>query len=254
MKAALAALCVAWTASAAPKPDLESANQPSASDASLGASTGSQALRVLSELQAANAARLETGRRRQAIDQARMELAAEAARLELEAARLEAETLELRGQTRELEGQLGPLEARSRALAELERQVAERIFRALEDLSRTVPPGVVPAAPEDPSDLQAALDRLERTERQLRSVSVEVVEGRLNGEPTGVELLRFGGAAAWWASLDGEEAGWARMTEMGLVLEKGPQDLVSRVSAALQMAKGRSTALPIALPLPPEAS
>lgn len=253
----------AWSAASGqsvPQPDLQPAlERGRADDDALGGSRGSEALQVLAALQGANQLRVEAGRRRADAERIRMELAAEAARLKLETARLKTETESFRTEARKIRETLGPVQQRAEAVEALEFRVVDRIHQALDRLAGTVPPGVVPARPEKPATtasgrVDAALDRLEATERQLAAVTVEVVEGRLRGTPLGVELLRFGGAAAWWISLDGTSAGWALPTAEGLELRPGPDLLIGRVERAVQMAKGRATALPITLPLPPDAA
>lgn len=122
--------------------------------------------------------------------------------------------------------------------------VAQRIHGALDSLARSVPPGLIPprgprrAEPRD--ILDDALHRLEKAERGVSTVAVSIAPGWLDGEPRSVEVMRLGGVAAWWQTLDGTEGGEASMTDGQLRLHKLDDptalDAIRRASA---IAKGR---------------
>ena len=133
-------------------------------------------------------------------------------------------------------------------------RVARRIDEGLDTLAKQVPPGLIP--PRDPgrADARKALDqalhRLERAERATEVVSVSIAPGRLNGEPKSVEVLRLGGVAAWWRSLDGQIGGEAQMVDGQLVLHSTTDparlDAIGRASA---IAKGRQAPEILLLPV-----
>ena len=133
-------------------------------------------------------------------------------------------------------------------------RVASDIHRALDHLAMRVPPGLIPARGPQRADPREALDqalhRLERTERGLTSVDVSIAPGRLNGEAKSVEVLRLGGVAAWWRSLDGTTGGEAHKVdgEFRLVEQTDPAvlDAIARASA---IAKGRRAPEVLLLPV-----
>ncbi|HJL14178.1 MAG TPA: hypothetical protein RMH99_00910, partial [Sandaracinaceae bacterium LLY-WYZ-13_1] len=99
---------------------------------------------------------------------------------------------------------------------------------------------------------EAALDRLEQAERRLDQIEVMVVESRLEGEPAAVEVLRFGGASAWWRAFDGERFGVVRVVDGEVRLEpKTGAGLAERVELAFDIAKGRAAPELVVLPLAP---
>ena len=134
-------------------------------------------------------------------------------------------------------------------------RIAVRIETALDSLARQVPPGLIPPRGPKQADPREALDqalhRLERAERGVGIVAVSIAPGRLtNGEPKSVEVLRLGGVAAWWRSLDGAMGGEAEMVDGQLRLhrneEPGVTEAIERASA---IAKGRRAPEIVVLPV-----
>ena len=133
-------------------------------------------------------------------------------------------------------------------------RIARDIDRALDALARRVPPGLIPrrgtqrASPREALD--QALHRLERAERGLGTVAVSIASGRLKGEPKSVEVLRLGGVAAWWRSLDGESGGEAQTIDGELKLhpmtDVATLEAIARASA---IAKGRAAPQIVRLPV-----
>jgi len=218
------------------------------------------AQRVLAELQAANAARRQ-------LLQAEQDWALETERLELlestvvgEAARLKAAAAEARREAAKLTGRAAGLRARQQRLEEVEAMVdavSERLEKALEALAGRSLPGLVPpdraAGITDPSArLSAAVDRLGQAEQQARKPNIELVVGALDGEPMTVKLLRAGGVAAWWTSLDGKRAGQAALTGGKLILTaaRTPAD-AEAIRKAFAIAEGRAAPAWVLLPVHP---
>lgn len=227
--AALLALCVAAPAAATPAGE------------------------ALSRLEQANRLR-DRNREEQAAFEARQRSAKAAQRLlaaRLVALRAERDLLTEQVRKMRAEAEQGPLEAeRARLYAELERR-AKALHEGLDKLQIRAFPGVVPPRPAPaetaPDALRGALDRLDRAETATERVQVTVVEGRLGDTPLTVQLLRVG-AAAWWRSLDGGQAGIARMDGGVLRLEPASPEDLSALLTAFDVAKGRRSPEPIHLP------
>lgn len=219
-----------------------------------GSASAQQAEEALASLRQADRFRQEDAREAQA-------WAEEKARLELLLATLQEQAAALRKRSvkdrrtlqRERSELPPPPEAILSRLEAAALRVARDIHQGLQNLERQVPPGVVPSqasgrtTPEQAVD--GALHRLERTERAMRSVEVLVASGQLNGQLRSVELVRVGGVAAWWRSLDGLEGGEATMFEGQLVLfpVKDPEDLAA-IGRAADIAKGRRAPEVVVLP------
>ncbi len=172
---------------------------------------------VMAELRAANAARAERLKAEQA-----WALEAEKLRLLKSAVLGEADHFKTVGAKAKadraaLAEQVAGARAERERVEQVEAMVdalAERLEEALAALAAKALPGVVPidraAAITDPAArLAAAVERLGQTERQVRKAGVELVAGTLDGKSVTVKLLRAGGVAAWWMSLDGTQAGQA---------------------------------------------
>jgi len=221
------------------------------------------AKRVLAELRSAGRARSQLLAERQA-------WAARKARLELlkstivrEAARQRAAAAEARKAQAALQTRRARQKARKERLVSVEAMVdslCERLERALAGLARRSLPGLVP--PDRASaitDLQrrlaAGIERLDEAARRARRPAVEVVNGTLAGRTVAVKLLRLGGVAAWWLSLDGNLAGSAGVREGQVVLQPtaDPRD-TEAIRRAFDIAEGRGTPDWVILPLRPKAS
>lgn len=175
----------------------------------------------MTELQAAGAARAQLLREQQVWAMEKEKLDLLAAVLGDEAGDLAAEAAESTRQLSQLRKQMAGMTARRQRLKLIEAMidtVAERLENALDAAAAEYLPGLVPAdtAAEiiDPARrLTAAADRLDAAERHARKPGIELVLGDLGDVSATVKLLRLGGVAAWWSSLDGRKAGTARMID-----------------------------------------
>ena len=208
---------------------------------------------VLALLRAADRARQTDAdeAQRWAEEQARLDLLLTTVNERIEAARRRRKTAAADLQALQAEKPTAP----KATLATGAVDVAGRIDRALDLLSQRVPPGLVPPRGSRRADPEEALDqalhRLERAERGVRTVEVSIAPGWLDGEPRSVEVLRLGGVAAWWRSLDGAAAGEAEMADGRLRLFAANDKAVRKaIETASAIAKGRRapeiTLLPVA--------
>jgi len=181
---------------------------------------------VLAELRAANAARAErlTAEQAWALEKEKLELLA--ATVRREADRFTAAAAKAKSDEAALKTTLAAARATQQRIEAVEAMIdtlAERLEQALERLAGRALPGLVPpdraaGITDPPARLAAAVSRLDQTERQARKAGVELVTGTLAGEPVTVKLLRAGGVAAWWMSLDGKQTGQAVMADGKLSL------------------------------------
>ena len=106
-----------------------------------------------------------------------------------------------------------------------------------------------PASGETDAFTVAAV-ALDASERAAALVTTEVVVGELRGARGAAKVLRVAGAAAWWVSLDGKQAG--TVTVAAGVVRLTPaltDDQRDAIRSALAMVEGRTPAAPILLPL-----
>jgi hypothetical protein len=133
----------------------------------------------------------------------------------------------------------------------------EQVAARLAALAASLPPGVIPAVSPtgDEGTFDAAVRALEAAERSAGVLMVNVVTGQRDGKPEAVKMLRIGGAAAWWVSLDGTAAGAVRM-EHGAVNLVAVADELARtaIMTALAQAEGRSPPQVELLPAPAPAA
>jgi DNA repair exonuclease SbcCD ATPase subunit len=140
------------------------------------------------------------------------------------------------------------------------REAASAIHSALDALSPLVLPGVV--AVRSPSEknteedaeaeLQAAKTRLETTEQGLRNREVLYERGEQDAEERAVELLRIGGALAWWRGYDGSDVGIAYLVDKSHKLQLEivqDTELQTNIRSAFEIAKGRAPAHIVWLPV-----
>ncbi|MEC9464601.1 MAG: DUF3450 family protein [Myxococcota bacterium] len=135
-------------------------------------------------------------------------------------------------------------------------ELTSRVQAALENRLPTLPPGALPtpliegATPAEM--LASAMKTMSEAERRAGQVSIELVEGTLGTEVRSVELLRLGGLAAWWSSLDGTEGGTATMRDGKLSLELASDGTVQQaISQAIRIARGRAAPSLVTLPYQP---
>jgi hypothetical protein len=188
---------------------------------------------VMGELRAADRVRLQ---RVEELEQWRMEKE----RLKLLKDALEHEEQALRDRRETLLTELEALRRRRQRIAEARRrreevygvleELAVRLERALARVDRQGPPGLVPppaAAAGTTADarvhLAGEMSRLRETEKRLRTSAVDTATGRLDGELRTVHILRVGGVAAWWMTLDG--------ARVGVVLPASREPLLRPVTA-----------------------
>ena len=216
------------------------------------------ARQVLSELRAANVARTQLLDEQQqwAMENEQLELLAAAVRAETRRFAEDAQKAE--GDAASLQQQAADLRAQQNTFDQAEAMVdtlAERLEQALETVAGESLPGVVPpdrsADITEPSRrLAAAAARLRDVERNTRESAVEIVAGDLGGRSATVKLLRLGGVAAWWVSLDGTEGGTAVLEGGTLVLQRGRTDAeTAAVRKAFAIVQGQVAPTWVLLPM-----
>lgn len=130
------------------------------------------------------------------------------------------------------------------ALRSLLARLTERVHRELSAIEKTCPPGIIPKVQPQTSATPevrflAVTDLLAQAKRQATRAGVEIVSGTLARKPTTVRLLRIGGVAAWWCSLDGKRAGRATVSAGELQLRTVTADEAASIRSAFDMAQGR---------------
>ncbi|MFM2092019.1 MAG: hypothetical protein RLZZ127_2508, partial [Planctomycetota bacterium] len=113
---------------------------------------------------------------------------------------------------------------------------------ALRALAARHPPGAValPADGVGEAAVAALLRALDAGDRAAGEVAIEIVTGEQPGRgPRAVSLLRVSGAAAWWVSLDGGEAGTARMHDGVLRLTPAEPADAAAIRRAVAILQGR---------------
>jgi hypothetical protein len=210
---------------------------------------------VLEHLHAANQARSDWAKEEAAwnLERQRLQALLEATRIdtahvEHEASRAEAARDAARTRLASL-GSRNDLDAVRSQLTE----AGDHLSTRLAALAATLPPGVIPAVSGtgDEGTFDAAVRALEAAERSAGVLMVDVVTGQRNGMPEAVKMLRVGGAAAWWVSLDGTAAGIVRIDAGKVILLAAPDEVGrNAIMTALAQAEGRSPPAVILLPAP----
>jgi len=215
--------------------------------------------RILSALQAANAVRGENSREAQRWKEERQRLQVLEATLRqrieqqrLQQKKLEAQIDTLRKQNKEIE----PQRLLISKLKDLAMSNANKIHTTLDQKAQTLVPGVIQKRNDEEQEalnqIQSALNRLEATENNMKNVAIELATGRYEGKPLAVELLRMGGALAWWRSFDGKRAGHAVVKNGLLELSATENDSERRaINQACNIAKGRAAPEIVLLPILP---
>jgi len=212
---------------------------------------------VQAHLAAAHRARSQLAEEEQAwaVERERLELLIAAVRQR--AQRLRADAQKAAKKRADLAGEVEALSAKQERLRQVEAMLdalAERLEKALGVLAAESLPGLVPpdtaAGVTDPARrFDAAVARLEETEGRLGAATVEIVTGTLGGREVTVRLLRVGGVAAWWTSLDGSRAGAARRDGDVLALTPASSpEVVEAIQKAFAVAEGRAAPDWVVLP------
>jgi len=236
----LAALCLllSATAVAAPADPNQSANNRPVSE------------QVMAQLRAAGEARAQRLKETQqwALEKQKLELLK--ATVDREARRHRAATTAAKQTEAKLRRRLDQHQTRQQKLKTVEGVVdaiCERLEKALDNLAAKSLPGLVPpdqaASITDPGRrLAAGVDRLRQVGRRTKQAAVEVVGASLDGQIVAVKMLRAGGVAAWWLSLDGKKAGTAVVRDGQTILSAAAnlQD-TQAIRNAFAIAEGRGT-------------
>lgn len=205
-------------------------------------------VQVLAELEQANAARAELSRvqSRWRDEKQKIELLLSTVRQQRDHYQARADRdNELR---QEREKQLAAFETNRKRLADIEAMLdalCERLEVSLGKLQARSFPGLVPPDRAqritDPAGrLASAVGRIEETRLRAKNSAIELVVGSLDGEELTVKLLRAGSAAAWWVSLDGLQAGTAKMDRGKLVLARATSLAdIQAVNTAFDVIEGR---------------
>lgn len=209
--------------------------------------------KVQEDLRAANEARSRQGAEIQAWRLESDRLAATVDGLKAELARAQADLAQVESARDALKTEQDRLGAGDVAAAQQTLADATRATRTrMQEVALTLPPGSV-VVPLDES-IEAVLKAIELSERAATQVGVEIAAGHRAGTPpeerVAVRVLRAG-TLAWWAALDGRDAGLAAMAAgtLELTLAESPAD-VDAIRHAVAMAEGRSAQEPISLPRP----
>ena len=216
--------------------------------------------RVLTALKGASEARSDNAREAQNWKEERQRLNVLQQTINQRIGQQRLQAKELRRGIADLKAQNEALEPQRLTIKNLEllaESQASVIDQSLDALALTLPPGIVPkyraVNVEAIEKLQNALNRLETTENNLQNVAVELSTGQRNGKTLAVEILRVGGAATWWRSLDGETAGHVQIKQGKLLLEPVENaDDRKAILKACDIAKGRAAPQIVALPLAPD--
>ena len=121
----------------------------------------------------------------------------------------------------------------------LEKALAKRAGKSLPGL---VPPDRAASITEPGRRLAAGVDRLRQVRRRAKQAAVEIVSGSLENQTIAVKMLRAGGVAAWWLSLDGKQAGPATVRDGQVILTKATKlEDVQAIQNAFAIAEGRGT-------------
>lgn len=222
------------------------------------ADTPDAATLVLEELRAAQLARSAQAREIQEWRQEQERMAVLHDTVAAEIAALEATARQDTDQTAAVRRDLEVCAAERRALETTRaalRIQALSITTTLATVARRAVPGAVtiPAGNADPAlAFDEAVRCLDGTERAGAASAVELVEGRLAGQPRAVKLLRVGGLG-WWADLDGDQAGVVVPSETGQPPALEPCADAGRVEdirRAIAMVEGRRVPELLRLPVP----
>lgn len=137
--------------------------------------------------------------------------------------------------------------------------LCERLEKALAELAGKSLPGLVPpdraaGITEPGRRLAAGVDRLRQVRRRAKQAAVEVVSGSLKKQTIAVKMIRAGGVAAWWLSLDGKQAGTAAMRDGQMILTLATRlEDTQAIQNAFAIAEGRGTPNWSLLPVQTEA-
>lgn len=205
---------------------------------------------VLEALRSANQARSELARESAAWATERQRLQALIAATNAETVRLErAATLSetARDSAQARLAALGSASVLEAVRAELA-GAGSRAKQALEALAARLPPGVMPRWADDES-FEAAVRVLEAAEQAAGRIAIEVVTGELGTQRLAVKVLRVAGAAAWWMTLDGSQAGIVTITDGAVILTLVDESGRAAISAALGQIEGRQTPSVVLLPV-----
>jgi len=205
---------------------------------------------VMAQLRAAGEARAQRLKETQqwALEKQKLELLK--ATVARESRRHRAAAAEARQTETKLRARLEQHQARQQRLKAVEGVVdaiCERLEKALDELAAKSLPGLVPpdraaGITEPGRRLAAGVDRLRQVRRRTTQAAVEVVGASLDGQAVAVKILRAGGVAAWWLSLDGKKAGTAVVRD-GQTILSAAADLqdTQAIRKAFAIAEGRGT-------------
>lgn len=208
---------------------------------------------IIADLAAADQARSAEAAERQQWAIERERANALAAAITTDIARHETALERLRAAGAEAEAWKRESAARHHRLAQITdavRAIDASLRECLQAWARRLPPGAVqqpePGAGDVVESLERALVAFETGEKAAAAVSVELIEGKLDGQPRAVKMLRAGGAA-WWADLEGKNAGIVEIADGDVRLI--PADGAPEIRQAIAIAEHRRPPHVIALPI-----
>jgi len=212
--------------------------------------------KILHQLQSA-------GHARRTLLKEREEWAAEKQRLELLVSTVQQRSARYRKKTEEnqkriaeygkKDRELADLRDRHQAVSEVIDQMAAWLKKQLDEMDTESIPGLVAPATEKADDpagrLSSGVIRLTRSIERGRDSAIELVSGFIGEKEITVNLVRAGGVAAWWVSLDWNKAGVARVEDGRLILEPAAGFVeAGEIKKALEILKKRRSPELLILP------
>jgi hypothetical protein len=208
---------------------------------------------ALATLQAANNARSEKTRVEAEWQQEKQRLLAIIATTQAEQQRVQQALHEAGQQQQKLQTELAALGDSAAAQAETRglQQLAQRIKTILAEGALLFPPGSVAVMAEQTTPtFEASLRALEASERAAETQSIDIITGERAGRIEAVKMLRVSGAAAWWVSLNGHDAGIVRMQNgIAQLIDVREENERAAIQSAILQAEGRKAPALVVLPL-----
>ena len=203
-------------------------------------------------------------RARSAESQAQAAWRQESQNLKALVASLQTALKQLKDQQAKEQSALSSEEAKAKALQDKEppREALDAALTTLADekeaklnaFAAKLLPGIVPAAATTKTSsplerLQDIARRLRTTKSELSKWDVAILDGQRGGKTVAVKVLRCGGVAAWWQSLDGSAQGVAAWDGNGLTLHDASNpESAKQIETALAIIEGRRVPELITLP------
>lgn len=153
----------------------------------------------------------------------------------------------------EKDRQLADLRDRFQAVSKVVDQLASELKKELDTIDTESIPGFIAphseAATDSAGRLAEGIVRLTRSRQRGRESAVELVSGLHKENEITVHLIRAGGAASWWISLDSKRAGTARREGDKLILSEAESKAdAGEIIKAMEILKNRRSPEILILP------